>query len=172
MSRITSSGYSFTIGLVVKSPLLVRSLAARVSPSFPVISSSITASFHRVLGESSCTWTTSPTLMVCELSPVFLCWSRSAVRYSVFHLLQNWPMMCSCLFARLVIDSWPELALLHSVSIAESMRGNDVILRPYRRCAGVNGSGSSMLGDKCVNGRSFITASISVTTVCSDSMSM
>lgn len=48
-----SSGYRFTMGLEVYSQLLVCIFATRVSPSMPVISSSITASFHLVLGKSS-----------------------------------------------------------------------------------------------------------------------
>ena len=48
-----------------------------------------------------------------------------------------------------------------------SANGNDVIRRPYNKCAGVKGSRSSMLVDKQVSGRSFMMASISIVTVCS-----
>ena len=48
----TSSGYNLAMGLFVW-PVEVRTFAARIWPSFPLIKSTITASFHFILGISS-----------------------------------------------------------------------------------------------------------------------
>ena len=58
----TSNGTSLAIGLFVL-PVAVLILAALTRPSFPLISSSITASFQVVQGVSLCINTTSPTLI-------------------------------------------------------------------------------------------------------------
>ena len=61
--------------------------------------------------------------------------------------------------------------LLVPVLKRSSLYGKDVILRPYRRCAWVNGSGSCIPDNTKVNGQSFRIVSISITTVCSVGLS-
>ena len=65
----TSNGTSLVIALLVL-PATVLMLAALTKPSFPLISSSITAIFQETGGVSLCTNTTSPTLMACSFFPV------------------------------------------------------------------------------------------------------
>ena len=60
---VPSSGSSLEMGLFVH-PLAVCKFAARVSPSLPVISSSIIANTQLILGMSSCIYTMSPTFIV------------------------------------------------------------------------------------------------------------
>lgn len=92
---------TFTSGHVVI-PMLIPTLAAQQWPSFPSGSCSIRAIFHCILGHSSYMRTTSPAGIV---SDVFLgaqyC-SRSVVRNSDCHLLQNWLINCISAFWRLV----------------------------------------------------------------------
>ena len=71
ISARTSRGYNFAMGLFVW-PVEVRKFAARIRPSFPVMRSSITASFHFILGLSSWIKSTSPTRMVWLFFPVVL----------------------------------------------------------------------------------------------------
>ena len=80
----TFNGTSLMIGLFVL-PVAVRIFAALTSPSFPLINFSITAIFQVIRGVSSCTSTTSPTLIVWSFLPVAWWNSLREVKYSSFH---------------------------------------------------------------------------------------
>jgi len=81
----------------------------------------------------------------------------------VLQLPQNWCMMCVCLMAISRSVVW----LTSAVASISSLCGREVILRPYSKCASVRGSGSPTSLEVYDIGRSFKTASISGTTVCS-----
>ena len=67
----TSRGYNCAIGRFVL-PALVQMFAALTNPSDPLITPSITANCHFILGVSSCTKTTSPIFTCWMLLPVVL----------------------------------------------------------------------------------------------------
>ena len=67
----TLSGYNLAVGLFGR-PIEVRRLAVHVRQSFSLITSSVTASFYLILGQSSCINTTSQIWMFCSFFPVML----------------------------------------------------------------------------------------------------
>ena len=80
----TLSGYNLAVGLFGR-PIDVRRLAVHVRQSFSLITSSVTASFYLILGQSSCINTTSQIWMFCSFFPVMLWKSRRSVIWIAFH---------------------------------------------------------------------------------------
>ena len=160
----SSNGYSFAIGRFVISPPAVRSSTARTSPSFPVMSPWITPNFQRTRGLSSWICTTSPTFTVWLLRPWARWNSRKPVRYSDIHLCLKWSRIV--IFRANNLFASPALILAAARS-SPAFDSSDVTasLLPQSKCDGVSGSGSRMSLDTYVNGRSFITSSISRITV-------
>ena len=118
-------------------------------------------------GVSSYIKTTSPTFTFCLFVPVVLWCFRNEVRYSCFHLDLKCCKVSACCFAlRFMLKLSPKFGSSNSSSSTDSW-GNEVILRPYSKCAGVSGSISSSSEGVYVNGLSFRTASISTTRVSS-----
>ena len=85
---VTSRGYNFVIRRFV-CPVVVLMFAARKKPSLSMIKLPKTASLQFTCLVSSCTCTTSPTLIPVLLFPEVLWNSRNAVKYSCCQRFQK-----------------------------------------------------------------------------------